>query len=51
MIGPMLSSGIRTATGSYRVAGIAIMVVFALLAVTAILAVGTGKKLRAPAAD
>ena len=51
MIGPMLSSGIRTATGSYLVAWIAIMVVFALLAVTAILAVGTGKKLRAPAAD
>lgn len=51
MIGPMLSSGIRTATGSYLVAWIAIMIVFALLAVTAILAVGTGKKLRAPAAD
>lgn len=51
MIGPMLSSGIRTATGSYLVAWIAIMVVFALLAVTAIIAVRTGKKLRTPAAD
>lgn len=51
MIGPMLSSGIRTGTGSYLVAWIAIMVVFALLAVAAILATGMGKKLRTPPAD
>ena len=46
MIGPMLSSGIRTATGSYFAAWVACMVVYVLLALCVNLAINTGKKLK-----
>lgn len=45
MIGPMLSSGIRSATGSYVTAWIAMIIVFVLLAVFAVLAVNFGKRI------
>lgn len=43
MIGPMLSSGIRTAVGSYTMAWIVFVIVFLALAGTAALAVKSGK--------
>lgn len=46
MIGPMLSSGIRTATGSYFAAWIACIVAYVLLAVCVISAMKTGEKLK-----
>ena len=46
MIGPMLSSGIRTATGSYFAAWIACMVAYVLLALCVIISMNTGKSLK-----
>ena len=45
MIGPMLSSGLRDATGSYFPAWIAMIVAYAVLALGAVLAMKTGKKI------
>ena len=46
MVGPMLTSGIRMAAGSYQVAWYVCMVVYALIAIGAVLAVSASKKLR-----
>lgn len=46
MIGPMMSSSIRDLTGSYNAAWIACIAVYAALALFAVLAVSSGKKLR-----
>lgn len=50
MIGPMLSSGIRTATGSYGAAWITYIVIFIILAVFTKLAMNAGNALREKAA-
>lgn len=47
MIGPMLSSGLRDAFGSYHLAWYACMAAYALISVFAVLAAGSAKKLRA----
>lgn len=49
MVGPMLTSGIRTAVGSYQPAWYVCMIVYAVIAVGAVLAVSSSKKLRAAA--
>ena len=46
MVGPMLTSGIRTAVGSYQTAWYVCMAVYALIAIGAVLAVSSAKKLR-----
>ena len=46
MIGPMLSSSIRTATGSYTTAWMVFIIIFFALTVTTILAVKLGAKCR-----
>lgn len=50
MIGPMLSSGLRDATGSYFPAWIAMIASYAVLALGAVLAAKTGKKIDRTAA-
>ena len=46
MVGPLLTSGIRTAVGSYQTAWYVCMAVYALIAIGAVLAVSSAKKLR-----
>lgn len=50
MIGPMLSSGLRDATGSYFPAWIAMIISYAVLAIGAVLAIKTGNKINRTAA-
>lgn len=50
MIGPMLSSAIRTVTGSYGAAWIAYIVLFVVLAVFTKVALNAGSALREKAA-
>lgn len=47
MIGPMLTSGLRDALGSYQVAWYACMAAYALIAVCTFTALSSSKKLRA----
>jgi len=50
MIGPMLSSGLRDATGTYFPAWIAMIISYAVLAIGAVLAIKTGNKINRTAA-
>ena len=50
MIGPMLSSSLRDATGSYLPAWIAMIISYAVLAIGAVLAIKTGNKINRTAA-